>query len=49
MEARNAIAQRCNGADFINLNLRVVVRDLLAKKLRNLVCLDLSHLLPLRG
>ena len=29
--------------DFVDLDLRVVVRDLLAKKLRNLVCLDLSH------
>jgi hypothetical protein len=46
MEAGNAIAQRRNGADFVDLNLRVVVRDLLAKKLRNLVCLDLSHFCP---
>ena len=44
----NAVAQRGDGPDFVHLNLGVVVRDLLAKKLRNLVCLDLSHFHPLR-
>ncbi len=34
--------------DFVDLDLRVVVRDLLAKELRNLVCLDLRHLCPLQ-
>jgi hypothetical protein len=43
VQAGNAVAQRCDGADLVDLDLRVVIRDLLAKKLRNLVCLDLSH------
>src|SRR5579863_9810036 len=44
VEARNAVTQRGDGADLVDLHLRIVVRDLLAKNLRNLVCLDLSHL-----
>ena len=43
VEAGNAVAERGDGPDLVDLDLRVVVRDLLAKKLRNLVCLDLSH------
>ena len=46
VQAGNAVAQRCDGPDFVHLDLGVVVRDLLAKKLRNLVCLDLSHFFP---
>ena len=46
MQAGDAVAQRGDGPDFVHLDLRVVVRDLLAKKLRNLVCLDLSHFCP---
>ena len=49
VQAGNAVAQRGDGPDFVHLDLGVVVRDLLAKKLRNLVCLDLSHFLPLQG
>ena len=44
VQAGDAVAQRGDGPDLVDLDLRVVVRDLLAKKLRNLVCLDLSHL-----
>ncbi len=44
MQAGDAVAEGGDGADFVDLDLGVVVRDLLAKKLRNLVCLDLSHL-----
>ena len=44
VKARDAVAEGGDGADFVDLHLRVVVRDLFAKKLRNLVCLDLSHL-----
>ena len=43
VQAGNAVAEGCDGSDFVDLDLRIVVRDLLAKKLRNLVCLDLSH------
>ena len=43
VQAGDAVAEGCDGTDFVDLDLRVVVRDLLAKKLRNLVCLDLSH------
>src|SRR5579863_6856685 len=43
VQAGNAIAQRHDGPDFVHLDLGIVVRDLLAKKLCNLVCLDLSH------
>ena len=43
VEARNAVAQRGDGPHFVHLDLRVVVRDLLAKNLCNLVCFDLSH------
>ncbi len=46
MEAGDAVAERCDGPDFVDLDLRVVVRDLIAKELRNLVCLDLSHFCP---
>jgi hypothetical protein len=46
VQAGNAVAERGDGADFVDLDLGVVVRDLLAKKLRNLVCLDLSHYVP---
>ena len=31
VQAGNAVAQRGNGADFVHLDLGVVVRDLLAK------------------
>jgi hypothetical protein len=44
VEAGDAVAERGDGADLVDLDLRVVVRDLLAKKLRNFVCFDLSHL-----
>ena len=44
VQAGNAVTQRGDGPDLVDLDLRVVVRDLFAKKLRNLVCLDLSHL-----
>ncbi len=43
VQAGDAVAERCDGPDLVDLDLRIVVRDLLAKKLRNLVCLDLSH------
>ncbi len=46
VDAGDAVAQGRNGADFVDLHLRIVVRDLLAKKLRNLVCFDLSHVRP---
>ena len=44
VQAGNAVAERGDGPDLVDLDLRVVVRDLLAKKLRNFVCFDLSHL-----
>jgi hypothetical protein len=43
MNAGNAVAQRNDRANLIDPNLRVVIRDLLAEDLRNLVCLYLSH------
>ncbi len=45
VQAGDAVAERGDGADLVDLDLRVVVRDLLAKELRNFVCLDLSHFL----
>ena len=48
VQAGNAVAQRGDGPDFVHLDLRVVVRDLLAKKLCNLVCFDLSHFVLFR-
>ena len=48
VQAGDAVAERGDGPDLVDLDLRVVVRDLLAKKLCNFVCLDLSHLLFLR-
>ena len=48
VEAGNAVAQRSDGPDLVHLDLRIVVRDLLAKKLCNLVCLDLSHFCSLQ-
>ncbi len=44
VEARDAVTEGGNGANLVDLHLRVVIRDLFAKELRNLVCLDLSHL-----
>ena len=43
VNAGDAVAQGGDGADFVDLDLGIVVRDLLAKKLRNFVCFDLSH------
>jgi len=43
MDAGDTVTERGDGAHFVDLDLGVVVRDLLAKKLRNLVCLDLSY------
>jgi hypothetical protein len=43
MDAGNAVTERSNGADLVDLDLRVVIRDLRAKKLCDFVCLDLSH------
>src|SRR6185437_3166004 len=48
VEAGDAVAEGGNGADLVDLHLGIVVRDLLAKNLRNLVCLDLSHLQSLQ-
>ena len=45
VEAGDAVAERGNGPNLVNLDLGIVVRDLLAKKLCDFVCLDLSHLL----
>ena len=47
VDAGDAVTERGDGADFIDLDLGVVVRDLLAKELRNFVCFDLSHCVPL--
>jgi hypothetical protein len=46
MKAGNAVTERRDGSDLVDLNLRIIIRDLFAKKLRNLVCLDLSHFFP---
>ena len=43
VNAGDTVAERSDRADLVHLDLGVVIRDLLAKKLRNLVCLDLSH------
>src|SRR5581483_2604631 len=46
IEAVNAgytVAQRNNRSYFVDRNLRLVVLDLLANKLRNFVCFDLRH------
>ena len=48
VQAGDAVAERSDGPDLVDLDLRIVVRDLLAKKLCNFVCLDLSHLRSLQ-
>jgi hypothetical protein len=46
MKPGNTVAERCDGSDLVDLNLRIIIRDLFAKELRYLVCLDLSHFCP---
>src|SRR6185437_646873 len=48
VESGDPVAERGDGADFVDLHLGIVIRDLLAKNLSNLVCLDLSHLQSLQ-
>ncbi len=48
VDAGDAVTERGDGADFVDLDLGVVVRDLVAKELRDFVCFDLSHLLSLQ-
>ncbi len=43
VDAGNAVTKRGDGANLVDLDLGVVVRDLRAKKLCDFVCLDLSH------
>ena len=43
MDAGDAVAERNDGSNLIDPDFRVVIRDLLAENLRNLVCFDLSH------
>ena len=43
MNARDAVADADDLADFVHRDGLLVVRDLLAEKLSNLVCLDIGH------
>ena len=43
MQARNAVTQRDDRADFIHADLRVVICDLLLQELCNFICVYLSH------
>ena len=49
VDAGNAVADGHDRADFVDSNLGFVVVDLLADELRDLVCLDLSHMSPVVG
>src|SRR5437764_1459918 len=43
MDTRDAVTERDDRADFVDRNLRLVVLDLLANYLCDLVCFDSSH------
>ena len=43
MNAGDAVAEGDHSADFIDLDTRIVVGNLLPQELRDFVCLDLSH------
>jgi hypothetical protein len=45
VDAGDAVAERDDGADLVDLDALLVVLNLLAKQLGNLVCLNLCHAL----